>query len=90
MIIRLANASDEQGVRACAQDAYARFVIAIGREPAPMIADFRTQIAKKLIHVASTSQHEIQGFMLFYPRQNHMFLENIAVCSGMSGQGIGK
>ena len=43
-MIRQAEASDECEIRACAEQAYARYVPVIGRKPAPMVADFRARI----------------------------------------------
>ena len=51
--VRQAVAADEPAVRACAEGAYARYVAAIGRKPAPMVADFAAQIAAGLDYAHS-------------------------------------
>jgi hypothetical protein len=48
-MIRLAKANDEPEIRDCAEQAYARYVPAIGRKPAPMVADFLAQIAAGMV-----------------------------------------
>ena len=89
-MIRPARASDEKAIKDCAQRAYARYVSAIGRRPAPMIADFRSQIESGDVYVATGLDDNIQGFIVFFPQGDRMFLENVAVLPAMAGQGIGK
>jgi GNAT superfamily N-acetyltransferase len=89
-MIRRATQADEAAVRACAENAYARYVAAIGRKPAPMVADFAAQIAAGEIYVATDAEDALQGFIVFFPQEDHMFLENVAVQPSASGRGIGK
>ena len=88
--IRPAVAADEAAVRACAEAAYAQYVAAIGRKPAPMVADFAGQIADGVVHVAEGADGTVLGFIVFFPRGEHMFLENVAVADAAAGQGIGR
>lgn len=90
MIVRQAKLADEDGVRACAEDAYEQYVAAIGGKPAPMAADFRHQISEGLVHVAVNEHEEVDGFIVFFPRDDHMFLENVAVKGSAVGKGIGR
>lgn len=89
-MIRPAVASDECDIRACAEAAYARYVPLIGRKPAPMVADFATQIADGEVHVAVDAAGAFQGFIVFNVQSSHVLLENVAVLPGMAGQGVGK
>lgn len=89
-MIRQAVTEDEAAIRACAESAYARYVAAIGRKPAPMVADFAAQIAAGQVHVATDEGDGLQGFVVFFPKQDHMFLENVAVQPTAAGRGIGK
>lgn len=93
--IRQAIPSDEAAIRACAKAAYQRYVAVIGREPAPMVADFAAQIAARQIHVAVNEDGVLLGFVVCFAKQDrqtgdHMFLENIAVSPDAAGHGIGK
>ncbi len=89
-MIRIARPQDENAVRLCAEDAYAQYIPAIGKKPAPMIADFSAQIARGEIFVIESSASEIDGFIVFFPRNGVMFLENLAVCPRAAGTGLGK
>jgi len=89
-VIRPAIASDEDAIRACAEHAYSRYIGVIGRKPAPMLADFAAQIAAGQVYVATGEQAELQGFIVFFAVDRHMFLENVAVSEAGRGRGIGK
>ena len=89
-MIRQAEASDEPEIRDCAEQAYARYVPLIGRKPAPMIADFATQIAAGEVYIATDDHDTFQGFIVFYPEDGHILLENVAVLPRAAGRGVGK
>ena len=88
--IRPADEGDAPAIRQCARDAYARYVAAIGQKPAPMVADFDAAIAAGTVHVAISATQSLLGFVVFYPEDDHMLLENVAVRPDAAGQGIGK
>lgn len=90
MRIRPAIPADEPAVRACAEAAYAQYVEAIGRKPAPMVADFAAQIRDGLVHVATGDAGQVEGYVVYYPQDEAMHLENIAVLPSAAGRGIGK
>ncbi|EWY36952.1 acetyltransferase [Skermanella stibiiresistens SB22] len=89
-MIRPAIPSDEADIRACAESAYVGYVAVIGREPAPMVADFAAQIAAGQVHVSMGEDDVMQGFIVFFPQEDSMLLENVAVWPWASGQGVGK
>ena len=89
-MIRPATPADEPAVRDCAERAYAQYVEAIGRKPAPMVADFAAQIADGLVHVATDAAGRVVGYAVFYPDGGAMHLENVAVLPAAAGQGTGK
>lgn len=89
-MLRKATATDEAAIRKCAEAAYGPYIAVIGKAPAPMIADFGAQISNGWVHVAENDSDAIEGFIVFYPRQEHMHLENVAVDPSAAGKGIGK
>lgn len=89
-MIRQAITDDEPAIRECAERAYSRYVPLIGRKPAPMLADFASQIAGGEVYVATDDQDNFLGFIVFYAEDQHMLLENIAVLPRASGRGVGK
>ena len=89
-MIRPASASDEPCIRACATLAFARYVPVIGRKPAPMVADFASQIAAGHIYVATNEEGHVLGYISFYETTGQMHLESVAVLPSVVGQGVGK
>ncbi len=88
MNIRLAKMSDLRGIHSCARAAYSMYVPRIGRRPAPMVADFEQQIGKNIVHVLSNGR-TIAGFAVFFPRDDHVHLENVAVHPDFQSMGYG-
>ncbi len=86
--IRLAQPTDLAHIERCARRAYAIYVERIGREPAPMVADFESSIENKELHVFE-AESQIFGYVVFYPRGDHIHLENIAVDPVFQKRGIG-
>ncbi len=68
--------------------AYELYVPRIGKQPAPMIADFAQQIADGLVHVLADGG-DVFGFIVFYPLNGHLHLENVAVRPACQGLGYG-
>lgn len=65
------------------------YVEAIGQKPAPMIADFGAAQAEGNLYVA-TDSCGIAGFAVFYQREDHVHLENVAVAPARQGERIGR
>lgn len=89
-MIRKATSDDEQQIRHCAEEAYARYVPLIGRKPAPMVADFMAHIKAEEAFVATDESGAFQGFIVFYADGDHILLDNVAVLPQAAGRGIGK
>lgn len=88
-LIREATADDVPGIRAIARAAYAKYVPRLGREPAPMGADYATAVAARrvvVIEVAGT----VRGYMVACPEDDAYFIENLAVDPDYQGQGLGR
>lgn len=87
--IRPAVRDDESAITSCARKAYQIYVERIGRKPAPMTADFASQIAEGIVFVLADEQ-SLFGFVVFYEQQDSVFLENIAVDPAHHGKGYGR
>ena len=86
--IRKAAKSDLPEIETCAAAAYAMYVDRIGREPAPMVADFASAIEKEQLYVTLENE-QLAGFVVFYPQRDHVHLENVAVSPEFQKRGIG-
>ena len=86
--IRRALKSDLHAIQTCAMAAYSMYIDRIGREPAPMVADFSASIEREQLHVLE-QETKVVGFVVFYVKQDHVHLENIAVDPGYQQCGFG-
>ena len=87
--IRLANLDDLECVQKCASAAYSKYIERMGREPAPMLVDFSEQIRAGFVYV-SLNYSVLSGYVVFYPAEEGLHLESVAVHPSHRGQGIGK
>jgi len=88
-VIRPATAKDVDAIAAVARGAYARYVERIGREPAPMVADFPALVAAGEVEVI-VQGGAVAGFVVMRPGPNHLFIENVAVDPEHQGRGLGR
>ena len=89
-MIRHAEISDLDAIRRCAEAAYAKYVARIGRKPAPMVADFAELIGQNSVLVEVDDAERVRGFVVSYPRNDRLHLENVAVDPACQGLGIGR
>jgi GNAT superfamily N-acetyltransferase len=87
--IRPAAAEDVEAVETVVRDAYAPYVPRIGREPAPMRADYAALVDRELVWVAAAA-HGVLGVLVVRPGDESVLLENVAVAPAWQGKGIGR
>lgn len=87
--IRKATGDDLARVAEIACLAYRHYIPRIGREPAPMVADFGLHLARDELYVAD-SNAGIDGYIVAFARPDDYFVENVAVDPAGAGKGIGK
>jgi ribosomal protein S18 acetylase RimI-like enzyme len=89
--IRQANEADLSAVVACVNAAYSTYVVLIGKEPAPMLADYTALIARGVVHVLpEPGTGDLRGLVVLWPTEGAMFVENVAVHPRYQGQGFGR
>jgi ribosomal protein S18 acetylase RimI-like enzyme len=88
-ILRAATHKDLPEISTCARAAYARYVPRIGKEPAPMVADFAALVAAGEVHVLLAAG-ALVGFIVMRCRAGHLFVENVAVRPDHQGRGFGR
>ena len=86
--LRLAVAADERAVVECVRGAYAQYVPLMDREPAPMLDDYAELIERGLVTVAVTDD-ELVGLIVMWPRDDHFYVDNVAVDVAHQGEGVG-
>lgn len=87
--IRRAAAVDVPTVRAIARAAYAKYVSRIGREPAPMRADYAAEIAAARV-VLVVLDGKTCGYLVAWPEVDAYFIDNIAIDPTEQKKGLGR
>ncbi len=87
--IRRASAGDATAADEITSAAYRPYIERIGREPAPMSADFDALIAAGDVWVA-TDQERVVGVLVLRFQGTALLLESVAVDPARQGCGIGR
>jgi GNAT superfamily N-acetyltransferase len=86
--VRRAEEAEAAALEAVAREAYRVYVPRIGRQPAPMTADYAEAVRGGNTWVAVVDG-EIAGLLVLVVRPDHLLLENVAVLPSAQGRGIG-
>ncbi|MYB27982.1 MAG: GNAT family N-acetyltransferase [Acidimicrobiaceae bacterium] len=86
--VRNAAADDESDLRACVDAAYGLYVERIGKPPAPMLEDYAALINNEVVYVA-TRDGRLVGLIVMWPKEDHLYIDNIAVLPEEQGTGVG-
>ena len=89
LTLRRAGPQDADAVRAIVHSAYARWVPVLGREPAPMWADYDHGVRAHDIDLLHTEDRMV-ALIECVPHSDHLFIENIAVVPEHQGRGLGR
>ena len=87
--IRAAGRFDLAGVQACVDAAFGPYVAAIGKPPAPMLADYAALIAEGRVHVLKAEQ-TVGGLIVLEPKPGHLFVDVLGVRPELQRHGIGR
>jgi ribosomal protein S18 acetylase RimI-like enzyme len=87
--IRAARRSDLADVQACIRAAFGPYVGAIGKPPAPMLADYRALITEGRVHLAPADR-AVAGLIVLEPKLDQLFIDVLAVRPELQRHGIGR
>lgn len=88
-IIRPARPAEAAAAQALARAAYQHYVPRMGREPAPMLADYGELIAAGEVFLLER-EGRLLGLIVLRSEDDALFVENIAVDRAAQGQGHGR
>jgi ribosomal protein S18 acetylase RimI-like enzyme len=89
LCFRTATPAHENAIRSCIQNAYEMYVERMGRQPAPMLADYGQLIDRRVVH---TLEHlsKVVGLTVMFAKRDYWFVETIAVDPAHQGLGLGR
>lgn len=85
--IRSATAADVPAVKAVTDAAYTHYIERIGVVPVPMEADHAANVAAGKVFVTGAP---VIGLVVIEAREDHLFLDSIAVHPDAHGKGVGR
>src|SRR5215469_4697789 len=85
--LRRATADDLPAIRAIIDAAYARYLTRMDKPPAPMFRDYGPSVEAGTTWVAGSP---IAAVLTLYPREDHLYVENVAVDPSAQGRGLGR
>jgi ribosomal protein S18 acetylase RimI-like enzyme len=88
LIFARAGGDDAEAMRALARDAYEIYVDRIGREPAPMVADYQA-VAEAGGALLVWRGRSLVGMLETKLEEDAIFIENVAVSPDEQGMGLG-
>ena len=80
--LRRATADDLPAIRAVIDSAYARYLTRMDKPPAPMFRDYGPSVRAGTTWVTGSP---VTAVLTLYPREDHLYVENIAVDPGAQG-----
>lgn len=85
----MAAGGDASEMRRIARTAYTKYISRIGREPAPMTADYDADVAARRA-VVIEADARVCGYMVAWPEGDAYFIEDIGVEPLHQGSGLGR
>ena len=85
---RRAVPSDVAAIERIVHAAFDMYVARIGRQPAPMRADYRAAVASSRVWVIEADR-DVAGVVVNEVHDDHLFLDTVAVALGARGNGYG-
>lgn len=86
---RRAVAADAAAIRALTRAAYAKWVAVIGREPAPMVADYDASVHEHRFDLLE-ADGAMAALIETIDEADHLLIENLAVAPTFQGRGLAR
>lgn len=87
--IRAAATADVAVITQIVEDAYRRYILRMGRTPAPMLDNYAVRVSEGVVWVIEES-NTVRGVLVLLAKPDHLLLEIIAVVPARQGTGLGR
>jgi len=85
--LRRADPADLPAIKAVIDAAYARYLTRMDKPPAPLLRDYGPSVEAGTTWVTGSP---IVAVLTLYPREDHLYVENVAVHPDAQGSGLGR
>ena len=89
LVMRRADASDVDSIVRCVHSAYEPYIERMGRQPAPMLADYRRLVQDGVVIVAERGG-SIEGLIVVWAEVDHVYIDSVATVESSRGTGVGQ
>jgi ribosomal protein S18 acetylase RimI-like enzyme len=88
--LRRAGPSDAPAIRRLVAAAYEGYTPVLGRPPRPMLADYDAAVRDHEVWVLEARDGTIVGVIELVPRDDHLWVQNVAVSPAAQRRGLGR
>jgi ribosomal protein S18 acetylase RimI-like enzyme len=85
--LRRATAADLPAIKAIIDAAYTGYLTRMDKPPGPMLRDYGPSVADGTTWVTGSP---VTAVLTLYPRDDHLFIDNVAVHPSAQGRGLGR
>jgi ribosomal protein S18 acetylase RimI-like enzyme len=85
--LRIATAEDLPAIKTLIDAAYAKYLTRMDKPPAPLFRDYGPSVEAGTTWVTGSP---VDAVLTLYPREDHLYLENVAVDPRAQGRGLGR
>jgi len=85
--LRRADPADLPAIKALIEAAYSRYLTRMDKPPAPLLRDYGPSVEAGTTWVAGSP---VVAVLTLYPREDHLYVENVAVHPDAQGSGLGR
>ena len=89
ILIEKARIADAEAMLQCVRRAYRHYIDRIGKEPGPMLDDYRARAQQDETYVIRHDSR-VTGVLVMVPGDSGILLDNVAVDPDWSGKGLGR
>ena len=87
--VRMAKPEDLADILECIEEAYEKYIVRIGKKPAPMLKDYNELISNDRVYVLKF-ENALAGVLVLLDRDEYVLLDTVAVAPKFQGRSLGK
>lgn len=87
--VRSAKHEDLADIAKCIEEAYEKYIVRIGKKPAPMLKDYNELISNGRVYVLEW-ENTLAGIVVLLDMDEHVLLDTVAVAPRFQGRSLGK
>lgn len=87
--VRMAKHEDLADISKCIEEAYEKYIVRIGKKPAPMLKNYNELISNGRVYVLEF-ENTLAGILVLIDMDEYVLLDTVAVAPRFQGRSLGK